>query len=159
MTNRSLLTHIFAITCLTTLLAGCGDKQTAAPAPPPPPPPPVDAAPKDAGKSTAEPGAAAVEAAPVDPAAEAKMAKEEQDKLAARIKAGEVGTTADPVVNRLQELLDTAYQNYFATYQKPPQSMQQLVAAGYLRAIPKLPAGKTFKIDPNGGGIAIVDGK
>jgi hypothetical protein len=83
------------------------------------------------------------------------MEKERQDALAARLKAGEVGATPDPVEDRRQMLLDSAYQNFFNAFNKAPSSMEEMVRAGYLGAVPPLPPGKKYKIDPNGAGIKI----
>jgi len=124
----------------------------------PPPPSSSSTESSSAGGGKAAKGAAPAIVPELDAATLAKQAKEEDAKLQARIKAGEVGTTPDPVMDQVKEALDAAYQSYFNAYQRAPGSMQDLVRAGYLRAVPPLPAGKKYQIDPNGGGISVVSG-
>lgn len=155
----------FVVLAATLLAGGCGggdDAGTPPPAPTGPTEPAVNlnTAPAASGPVSApagQPGAVA-DATSIDPAAEAKRQQEERAKLEARIKAGEEGTTLDPVIDRRQEMLDNAYQHYFNAHRKAPASMQDLVKAGYLDRVPQLPPGKRYKIDPDGGGISIVSG-
>ncbi len=94
-----------------------------------------------------------------DPVAEAKDMEKQRKELEARIKAGEEGTTPDPVEDRWIGLLEKAYNSYYSEYNKDPGSLQDLVKAGYLRSVPNPPPGKKYAIIPDGGGIQIVEAR
>ena len=153
------LSTLLSVAASLALMTGCGDKPPELPkTTPPPPPPPSNTASKD--------GKAAGTAAPTDPAApvadaavEAKKAAEEDAKLQARIKAGEVGTTPDPVMDRNLTALQTAYESFYNAYNRDPKDLGELQRAGYIRYVPQPPAGKKYEIVPQGGGIKLSDAK
>ena len=153
MNNPSILYHL----SLLLILTGCGQKdQTAANSstPPPPPPPPVV---EQSSNPLANPAAAQLP--PPDPAAAAKMDAEEDSKLKARLAAGEEGTTPDPVGDKNLWALQAAYDSFYNAYRRDPRDLQEMVRAGYLRAVPPAPAGKQYVILPEGGGIQVSDKK
>jgi len=52
--------------------------------------------------------------------------------------------------------LTGAVHRYWNAQGKIPQSLDQVVAAGYLKQIPTLPAGKRYAIDPKGGQVYVT---
>lgn len=136
------------------LMSGCGGGDSGAsatPAPAPPVAPAGDGVSALSGKPT-EPDVSVPAAK--DPAAMGAVseadAKAQADDLAARIKAGEEGTTPDPVEDRGLMILESAVDSYYNSFQRAPSSLQELVTARYLRAVPAAPAGKKYVITPEG---------
>ena len=149
------LLQITLVVVTSTLNSGCGGEEEAANDPSATPPP----ATLDVAQPQGQNPLAPTTEVKNDPQMEAKAAVEENAALEARIKAGEVGTTPDPVEDKWLGVLDSAYNSYYSAFNKPPDRLEDLVKAGYLRMVPTPPKGKKYIIVPEGGGIELIEAK
>lgn len=153
--NSSRFSLFSASVVATLLLAGCGGGSNApAPSNPPPPPSPAATPGESASSLSGKPVAKEVPVQAADPSAMGLLtedqAKASAADLAARLKAGEEGTTPDPVEDRGLGLIQAAVDSYYNAFQRVPGSLQELVTARYLRAAPAAPTGKKYVISPEG---------
>ncbi len=163
----------------TLLIAGCGEKPDATRNTTTPPPAETSAnggsPASDLAKSTAAPSGTAPSQPPTpakpggspgqspdfmeNPDLAAQQRAAVAAEVAARMKAGEEGLTPDPDEDPGLNMLQTAASSYYNAMKKPPASLEALVQARYLRAIPRAPTGKKYVLDPSTGDITIQNAK
>lgn len=150
------ISSVYFVAACSLVLGGCGEDPASTGAAPPATGGQVSldagaAAPAAAAPVTAQaPDAAAAQASlPPDPAAE-------EAALKVRIAAGEEGTTPDPVEDRNLGPLQMASDSFYNRFQRAPSSLEEMVRAGQLTAIPRAPAGKKYSVDATTGEVKLV---
>lgn len=122
------------ILLLAFVMVGCRKKEAVETAPPPP------------AVGAAQPEAAAEGNDTAASQPRILMSSQQGDGTAAPVENAVPPLSADP--NIAIDQMTQALRKYGAEKQRVPKSLEEVVAAGYLRAIPAAPPGQKYSFDP-----------